>query len=107
MVETHHPPQQDQEPLRKGKSNAILTYELLAEFRENLSVIAERVAATGKDVQDHEVRLRALEAITSVFIASTQQSKTDRTALWAALGTITALAIQSIMLVVALIKLHP
>ncbi|MCW2317144.1 anti-sigma-K factor RskA [Rhodoblastus acidophilus] len=96
---------------RKGKSNAILTYETIAEFDRKLtelvtrfnSFLEHRESAT-KDHEDHESRIRVLEA----YMAATQASSTSSTNqwmwVWAALIAVAELVLHAANLFVLVTK---
>lgn len=98
MSETH-PDSIDSEPQRKGRSNAILTYEKVEELalgiqavRIGLGALNERVTKFGDDHMDHEVRLRALELAHAGLIASKGTATWAFSALWPVATVIIALA---------------
>lgn len=84
------------EPPRKGRSNAILTYETVEEIKlgiqeTNLKLdhLAQDVGKQGKTFDDHEARLRALELTQAAFIAANTSKWSTGAFLWsAALGAI-------------------
>lgn len=92
MSDTH---EEDETP-RKGRSNAILTYEQIDNIFKTLTTLSVKMdgvddrlsdgfKALGKVSDDHEVRLRALELTQATFIAA--QTGRQQTVVWV-LGTV-------------------
>jgi aspartate ammonia-lyase len=99
--------------VRKGKSNAILTYELLAGFDNKLttlvaqfdafrSTLSERQA----DFQDHEARLRSLEVAQTALLASTNTSKGQWRDIWAGVIAVLALAMSLVNTIFTVFNAH-
>lgn len=79
------------EPTRKGRSNAIMTYEEIANIhlaiqKVDLGVqrVAEKVEDVGKQHVDHEVRIRALELVAAGSSSAKGFAQWLYSALWPA-----------------------
>lgn len=93
-------PVEDIEPPRKGRSNAILTYELMAGFDNKLTELVTRFddfirqrREADRDHQDHEVRLRTLEASMTAQTASKAASVGLGQWVWVALTVVIEIAL--------------
>lgn len=79
------PVDEDTPPIRKGRGNAILTYEALAEMantlvavRTKVEGIDEKVSSQARQYSDHETRIRTLELSLATMAAVATASR-DRT----------------------------
>lgn len=98
---------------RKGKSNAILTYELLAEFDRKLTKVSERFEASmerqndrDKDLADHEARLRAVERDIIAIIAGTTSGKNWAGHAWTVFVFLFGAAVSIIGIFVGAYRIH-
>lgn len=81
---TVHPEQEHEEPQRKGRGNAILTYEVihgidrkLTELSGKMDRYSEKMEERVIEHNDHEVRIRVMEtSITAMQAARTQSTST-------------------------------
>ncbi len=72
---------EEQSP-RKGRGNAILTYETVARIDNKVSALVEQIKSftekqseQQRSLQDHETRLRALETANAIAAASASTRK--------------------------------
>lgn len=75
-------PDADTETPRKGRGNAILTYETISGIERSLALVDakldrldEKLDEVGREHDDHEVRLRVLEASNHALSGKTDFSK--------------------------------
>lgn len=87
-----------EEPVRKGKSNAILTYETVEEIKLGiqevgikLDYLSNTVSAQDRRHDDHEVRIRALELSSAGNAASRGLGSWLVQLAWPAAGVLIAL----------------
>lgn len=88
------------EPERKGRGNAILTYETVAEIDKKLTEVSTTVVQIKEAVRegntkhlDHEVRIRALEITTARDTAALAATKSTGSWIWSAILGVGALAV--------------
>lgn len=88
---------------RKGRGNAILTYETVADIDTKLTQVStkldylyESMIARDAGHKDHEVRLRALELAFAGINASTSSSSDIWKWVWAALVSMAMLGLQTL-----------
>ena len=79
-------PEDDDGPRRKGRGNAILTYETVADLAQKLTRVDGKLDAVLGDLRrqeadhtDHEGRLRRLEEQMTGILAATAAAATART----------------------------
>ncbi|MGV1835237.1 hypothetical protein ACQZ6C_10785 [Rhizobium rhizogenes] len=87
-----------EEPTRKGRSNAILTYEKIEEIVLGIQKVDLKVDELSKDIgeigrqhTDHEVRIRALELAFAGTSSNTGFAKTIWQAIWPTAACVIAL----------------
>jgi len=82
---------------RKGRSNAILTYETVARMDKNLAEANVKLDTVIKTQQaghtDHEVRLRVVETSVTAMQAERRQSSLTWTWVWPSLFSATTVII--------------
>lgn len=85
---------------RKGRGNAILTYETVAEIDTKLTQVSakldylfDRMVSRDAEHKDHEVRIRALELAFAGLSASSSNSSDIWKWVWAAIVSVAMLAL--------------
>lgn len=91
---------EDHEVRRKGRGNAILTYETVAEIATKvallvvkLDVLGERLSTADQKHADHEVRLRAIELLAAAQGAGGKATKDTALWVWTAALTLSQIGI--------------
>lgn len=86
-------------PLHKGRSNAIATYDLLNSFdvkltrvETKLENLIENLTKADRSMQDHETRLRLLEASTQGLSTRGNQTRDMWVAIFAIAGVLLGIA---------------
>lgn len=94
-------PENDSPEPRKGRGNAILTYETISEIDTKLTQVSakldylfERMVARDAEHKDHEVRLRALELAYAGIHASASSNSDVWKWVWAALVSVAMIGLQ-------------
>lgn len=102
MTTTPAIPQDTPSPRKKGHGNAIITYELLADFSSKLTAVATRLEGVldrlddgARDHNDLEIRVRVLEGVQAGHVATAATSRhfTERT--WSFVFSILSLGVST------------
>ena len=90
------------EPPKKGRGNAILTYETvegikisLAEIKGDVKNIVDAQVRHDEDNKDHEARLRVQETKLTAYIAGTNANKGQAQWMWSVILPLGSLILQA------------
>jgi len=100
---------------RKGRSNAIATYEMLAGLDNKLTRVVADVGSLKdamrdrkEDFQDHEMRLRVIEAKQTAMDSSSSTSRGQWRDVWFGVIAVATLLLSATSTIVNILKgLHP
>lgn len=100
---TTEAPDEEAPTPRKGRGNAILTYETIAEIDHKLThalvkldFVSERLAGREVEHRDHEVRIRALELAHAGIHASSASNNDIWKWVWAAVVSVAMVALSAL-----------
>lgn len=90
-------------PVRKGRGNAILTYETVSEIDQKLTQVSAKLdyvteRMTDREVaqRDHEIRIRALELAHAGLHASSTSNNDIWKWVWAAVVSVAMIALSTL-----------